>query len=422
MKSVRHAGFSTLHRANKLLASLATAIACSVSIRLPVPAAEDAPKIGSVTVLNYATGWTHDANGYHPALFMLLENSSERDLSNKLIRFQARFTDLHTAEVTIGRADVRRELKSHQQFGVALEGAQGFELPFELHQWPSIEAKAMCRLDSNADDGTETLTIAKVEPVARTQTEAFESLNQATSYNPSTRHVQPPARPDASRYQHVQHTKSPAVERPLIAAAESFPDRHKAHENTQPHAEKHVSAKSDASSALSLLNSKALPGLGDDFYNFEQRFGLPQSFDAKRSDWTWAKYKHSASGIEIIAGAKDRSGKVDVIVMKLPRTSAVDEGALVNAARQMAGKLKTQPLSAPVRSVRYLPSGRLELVSSRSSSYKVVCMTPPSSDSESSLILVLTRLTQETDVLLPSLVTKTALLKCLHFLESKDSE
>ncbi len=422
MKSVRHAGFSTLHRANKLLASFTTAIVCAVSIWLPVPAAEENAKTGAVTVLNYATGWTHDAIGYHPALFMLLENSSERDLSNKLIRFQARFTDLHTAEVTIGRADVRRELKPHQQFGVALEGAQGFELPFELHQWPSIEAKAMCRMDSGGDEGTETLTIAKVEPVARTQTEAFESLNQATSFNPSTRHSTAPARSTPTHNRHAQHRKPEHVERPLVAAVERFPDKSKLNEHGLHHIEKHVSSRSEVTSALSLLNSKALPGLGDDFYNFEQRFGLPQSFDAKRPDWTWAKYKHSASGIEIIAGAKDRSGKVDVIVMKLPRTSGVDEASLVNASRQMSGKLKTQPLSAPVRSVRYLPSGRLELVSSKSAGYKVVCMTPASGDSENSFILVLTRMPQETDVLLASLVAKTALLKCLHFLDSKDSE
>jgi hypothetical protein len=170
---------------------------------------------------------------------------------------------------------------------------------------------------------------------------------------------------------------------------------------------------------MALLNSKSLPGLGDDFYNFEQRFGLPQSTDAKRPDWTWAKYRHNASGTDIITGARDRSGKVDIIIMKVQRASGMDQTALVNAAKQMAGKLKAQPLSSPAKSVRYLPSGRVELVTSSSSGYKVVCMAP-SADGDNSFILVLTRVQQDTDVLLPSLATKSSLLGCLRFLEQQN--
>lgn len=419
MKSVGRPEFGILRKA-KLLASFSAALAMAASFWLSVLASDEASGSKSLSVLNYVTGWTHDAVGYHPAVFMLLENSSGRDLSNKPIRFQGRFTDLHTAEVTIGRTEIRRELKPHQQFGVALEGAQGYELPFELFQWPSIEAKVMCRFGSGGDESTETLTIAKVESIARTTTEAFESLNQATSYNPAARPVSAPSasRP-ATSHRHVAKPRAP--EPPLMATAEGITEhRSIAQTRQKPHSEQSVATRGDRLSALSLLNSKALPGLGDDFYNFEQRFGLPQSFDAKRPEWTWAKYKHTASGTEIIAGAKERTGKVDIIVMKMPRSSGIDESALVNAARQMSGRLKSQPISAPAKSVRYLPSGRLELVTSASAGYKIICMTPESEDSDNSFILVLSRVQQDADVLLPSLASKTQLLKCLQFLEAKE--
>jgi hypothetical protein len=364
----------------------------------------------TLTVLNYVTGWTHDAVGYHPALFMLLENSGGRDLSNKHIRFQARFTDLRTAEVTIGRSDLRRELKPHQQFSLAIEGEQGFELPFEVYQWPSIEAKAMCRVGEAGDEGTETLTIAKVDPVARTTNDAFEALNQATSYNPSARRGA--SSPPAQQRQVAAVTPLKIPDATPMKAAPAL--------KAQP--EKHIKVVGEPGGILGLLNSKPLPGLGDDFYNFEQRFGLPQSFDAKRPDWTFAKYKHPGTGTEIIAGAKDRSGNVDVIVLKVPRSSGVDQSALVNAAKQMAGKLKSQPLSTPLKSVRYLPSGRLELITSSSAAYKVICLNPEADDADNSFILVLSRVQQDTDVLLPALASKTQLLKCLKFLQAQEQD
>jgi hypothetical protein len=409
MKSVRTAGFSTLQTAKKLLASFAAGMAAVAAIATVVHAQEAGSQPRALTVLNYVTGWTHDAVGYHPALFMLLENSGGRDLSNKLIRFQARFTDLRTAEVTIGRSELRRELKPHQQISLAIEGEQGYELPFEIHQWPTIEAKAMCRVGDTGDEGTETLTIAKVDAVARTTNDAFEALNQATSYNPSAR----------------RKASAPRVERPVAAVTPlrlPDPTPMKAAPAVKASAERSIKVIGEPGGILGLLNSKPLPGLGDDFYNFEQRFGLPQSFDAKRPDWTFAKYKHPGTGTEIIAGAKDRSGNVDVIVLKVPRSSGVDQSALVNAAKQMAGKLKAMPLSPPSKSVRYLPSGRLELVTSSNAAYKVICLNPEADDADNSFILVLSRVQQDTDVLLPALASKTQLLKCLKFLQAQEAE
>jgi hypothetical protein len=86
----------------------------------------------------------------------------------------------------------------------------------------------------------------------------------------------------------------------------------------------------------------------------------------------------------------------------------------------MSGKFKSLPVTTPVRSVRYLPGGRLELVSSSSSSYKIVCMTPSGGETDNSFILVVSRVQQDTDSLLPQLAGKTALLNCLRFLEQKE--
>jgi len=215
----------------------------------------------------------------------------------------------------------------------------------------------------------------------------------------------------------------PIVNAPVAATAPSKPPEPKplkAAPALKASPDRSVSVSADPSAVLALLNSKTLPGLGDDFYNFEQRFGMPQSFDAKHSDWTWAKYRHSASGAEVIAGAKDHGGKVDVIVLKISRASGVDEAALVGSAKQMSGKLKSQPLSSPSKSVRYLPSGRVELMTSSSPGYKVVCLTPEPDDSDNCFILVLSRVAQDPDTLLPQLASKSDLLKCLRFLEQRD--
>jgi hypothetical protein len=387
--------------------------------------AQDVSKSSHLSVLNYVTGWEHDANGYHPAVFMWLENVSSQDLSGRLVRFQARFTDLQTAEVTIGRKDVRRDCKPHQQFAVAVVGAQGYELPFETHLWPSIEAKVMCRIGNVGDEGTETLTIVKVEPTTHTEEEAFETLNQATSYAPRARTAAEPAEHAHPARNAHRHEAAAPPEKPLVARAERLTDQPQSPSSTrvQPTEPKSkAAAASDGPGAAALFNSRSLPGLGDDFYAFEQRFGLPREYDAKHSDWTWARYWHKSSGTELIAGSHDRKGTVDLIVLTVPRSGTADAVALVNSARNFAGKHKAEALSSPARSVRYLPSGRVELVTRNAAGYRVIGMTP-SGDSDNGLIVVLSRAHQDAEQLLASQAQKCSLLKCLRFLESpKDSE
>lgn len=392
--------------------------------------ADEVSKSSTFTALNYLTGWAHDSRGYHPAVFMLLENNSNRDLSNRSIKFQARFTDLNTAEVTIGRQEVRRDLKPHQQFSLMIEGAEGYELPLEAHLWPSIEAKVMCRTGTADDEGTETILISKLEAVARTEEDAFHEMNQATSYNPSRHHNtstvadRPTRQPTGySGQKELVFEKRPYPEKPLLATAGHLDH----HDLTAPNPVKlqrknNSTAPLTSTSTMSLLNSRSLPGLGDDFYVFEQRYGLPVATDAAHSDWTWAKYRHAPSATEIVTGSRERSGKVDLILIKVPRSQAPDGMTIVNAARQLPARQKPS-LPAPTRSVRYLPSGRLELVASVTPSYKVVCLTSQNAqESDNSFILVMSRLSQDVEPMLAGLSRKSALLTFIRFLDGTGSE
>jgi hypothetical protein len=372
--------------------------------------AEDSRQPKSLTVLNYETGWTHDGAGYHPAVFMLVVNSSGRDLSSTSIKFQARFTDMETMEVTVGRKSVRRTLKPSQQLNVAIigressNGMEGFELPFEVNYWPKLETKVMCRVGEAGDEGTETLLIAKVDPETRAEDQTFEHLNQTASYNGASHNKPVAAKPRASL----------KPEKPLLAT----PDRYGA-TPAKPESGTSRLAGGDDNSTMTLLSSKSLPGLGDDFFRFEQRYGLPVTVDPKLAGWTWAKYKHGNSGTEILAGSKDRA-KVDVIVIRVPRSTGSDQLAVVAAAKQLSGKYHTQTLPTPARSVRYLPSGRLEVATCANSAYKAMCMTAP--DAENTFFLVVSRLPQDVETLLAGISRKSTLLKQFQFLDGRDGE
>lgn len=364
----------------------------------------------ALNVINYVTGWTHDGAGYHPAVFLLLENGSGRDLSNNSIKFQARFTDLETTEVTVGRKSVRRTIKPSQQFTLTIvgressNGLEGFDLPFEVNYWPKLETKIMCRLDDAGEEGTDTLLITRLDAETRSEEEAYNHLNQTASYN------KPYHKPVSASTKHPvanpveKHQKS---EKPAIATAEHYSGATKS---------KPATGSASENLVLGLLNNNNLPGLGDDFFVFEQRYGLPVTIDAKHPDWTFAKYKHAGSGAEVIAGSRERSSKVDLIVIHVPKTGMDQRALLAAYAKQMSGKFRTQTLPAPTRSVRYLPSGRIELATAKTSAYKALCMSAPEGDN--SFILVVSRLPQDLEPLLAGLAKKSSLLKQFQFLDN----
>lgn len=354
----------------------------------------------SITLLNHITGWYHDAGGYHPAVFLLIENTSGRDLSGKFIRFQGRFTDLQTSEVAVGRKEIRQELKPYQQSRVAVIAPYGYELPMEVYRWPTMDVKVMYRIGNVGDEGTETLLVTKLESIVQTTEEAFQRLNADSSYDakalPSHHHT--PRKPPVAAAARKDTTGKDAQDtRPLVATAGRLP--------VAPH------LAPEGNATRNLFASKNLPGLGDDFFNFEQRFGLPVATDAKQSDWTWAKYKHDSSAVSLVVGSRERTGKADVIVVELRRSEVGgSDVAALEMARSLTGKYRAQSPTQAVKSVRYLPAGRVELTTCKAAAYRLICLSSKATDER--VILIVSRLQQDAEQLLTALKNRP-LLKSL---------
>lgn len=338
--------------------------------------AEHKPR--SIAVLNYLTGWSLDSFGYHPAVYMLLENISGRDLSLVTIKMQGKFTDIHTLEVSTAKIEVRRSLKPHQQFPVALISPREYELPRDTNFWPVMECKAMARVGTVGDEGTEYLLVTKVDSTTATQDESFQKLNELTSFNRS-----------AAVGHHHSGSTVPST-KPLLAKA----DR--------------IGATPSAVQSNDFFSIKPMPGLGDDFYQFEKVFGLPTQIDAKKKDFTWAKYKANR-GVEVIVGSKERTGKVDLISFVLPKDNTGSEQRLVDQCKLLAGTQRNVKISAATRSVRYLPSGRVEITQASGPGLKIEAM----SVGGESKIIMMTRLSQDPSDLLHSHQAGNDVLKSL---------
>lgn len=352
----------------------------------------------SIIVLNHVTGWSLGANGYHPALYLLLENNTGRDLSGTPLKFQARFTDVHTLEPSTAKSEIRRELKPQQQFRLALVSPKSYELPREVSYWPVMDTKLMLRVGDVGDEGTETLLLARVDATTETQDDAFQRLNEVTAYK--KRDHKP----------HVSHIKKPAVQQvsdgrpaaaepltPLVATAGKL---------------KATPVATGGKTVTELFGQKGLPGLGDDFYEFEQTFGMPQVTESKKKDFTWARFRHRPSETDVVVCSKEMTGKADLIVLQIPKKNFSSEQQLFNQARALAGALKSQSLGPPKKSVRYLSSGRLEITTCQAQGYRMVCLTTPEDGSgEAAYIITLNRLPQETSSLLLEQSKENAALK-----------
>lgn len=411
-KSPKATPMPTLQRiiALSLLPLLPLLATFSVLLLMPNAAkaqAEEDHKPRNLTVLNHITGWHLDGAGYHPAVYMLLENISGRDLSGVTIKMQGKFTDIHTLEPSTAKLEIRRTLKPHQQFPIALLAPQGFELPRDPNVWPVMECKVMIRVGQTNDEGTEYLLVTKIDAITATQDDSFQKLNEVTSYNRSHHHSTPAPVHHPSNHS-SKHEGSRKIERPaeaLVATAEKL---------KPPSAISTPRPAVAASGTLGTLTSKGVPGLGDDFYNFEKVFGMPVATDAKKKDFTWAKFRQAASGTEIIVASKERTGKADLIAFTIPKSEASNDQRMIDQLKSFAGIKKTVKLGPPNRSVRYLPAGRLELTSADGPGLKIMSMSVPSTaDHPASTLIMITRLPGEPDELLRSHVSGNDVLHSL---------
>ena len=161
------------------------------------------------------------------------------------------------------------------------------------------------------------------------------------------------------------------------------------------------------------LHGKSRAGLSDDFFDFEQAYGRPVSYEAATSKWTWAKYQPQGD-VEIYAGAKQSTSKADIVLAVLKGKKVVPENQLVQLGKELLGKYKSQPLGPPVHTVRYLPSGRVQLANLQASTYHFIIYSTNDSAEDNRYYVVLSRLPGSTEPLLLEQARRSKLLRFMQ--------
>lgn len=342
------------------------------------------------------TWWSHDATGYHPALGLVLENSSGRDLSGTLIRFQGRFLDLRNGYTQVAREEIDDDFRRNQQRFIKLRGPVPYELPIDKENWPRIECKVMCRVGNVSDEGTQDLLVTRIDRITMTDEEAMERLRQDMG-----KRVQRPPSQSHPGHHHADNRKHPSQRpaepaKPLVATAGSL----------------RGAFNGGAGQAVSrLLNIAKMPALGDDFFDYEQAFKRPVETDAKDAQWTWARFSPD-SRIDIIVGSKGRTGKADVVVAVIPATEVQGEAQVLNLAQLLARGQRPDKLKGPQYSVRYVPQGRVQVGALTGTGVRGLVFHPRGSAPDANnYIIELTRLPDDLDNLMAKECRRVTMLR-----------
>ncbi len=347
------------------------------------------------------TWWSHDATGYHPAVGLLIENSTNRDLSGILIRFQGRFLDLRNGYTQVARDEWDGEFHRNQQKFIKLRGPTPYELPIDKDQWPRIECKVMCRVGTVNDEATQDLVVTRIDRITMTDEEAMEKLRQDQG-----RRIIKPQSSAPSEPRRPKETKEPRREpvKPLVATAGSL-------NGDKPTASKPQPAPNRGVGLNRLLAQTTFAGLGDDFFAFEQAFKRPRETDAKDAAYTWAKFVPDADGVEIIVGSKGRTGKADIILAVIPQFLVSQESQVVTLAQLLYKKHKTDRLKGPQYSVRYLPSGRVQVGALSGTGCRGAIFFPRGQvGNENNYLIQLSRLPEDLDNLLSAQTRRVPML------------
>ncbi|MBX9949494.1 MAG: hypothetical protein K2Y39_10025 [Candidatus Obscuribacterales bacterium] len=344
------------------------------------------------------TWWSHDATGYHPAVGLLLENSSGRDLGGILIRFQGRFLDLRNGYTQVARDEWDGEYHRNQQRFLKLRGPTPYELPIDKDQWPRIECKVMCRVGTVNDESTQDLVVTRIDRITMTDEEAMEKLRQDQGRRIITRQPsapsEPPRRPKEIKREPVK---------PLVATAGSL-------NGEKPAASKPLPGNTRPG-LNRLLAQTSFAGIGDDFFAFEQAFKRPRETDAKDAAFTWAKFVPDADGVEIIVGSKGRTGKADIILAVIPQFLVSQDSQIVTLAQLLYKKHKTERLKGPTYSVRYLPSGRVQVGALSGTGCRGAIFFPRGQvGNENNYLIQLSRLPEDLDNLLSAQARRVPML------------
>lgn len=373
----------------KRLVTTALLLICliSLSIALPTPAQEDSGSSGAeierLVATSQVTWWFHSALGYHPAILLRIENASGHRINGTTIKFQARFTNLRDGYVSVARDEVRTTLEPDKQLKVFLYAPRAFELPIDQNAWPRMECKVMCKVGEEDDIPTQTLLLTKLNSLTMSYDEAEHTLTKL----PDLRVHKQPHRPPV--------VKTP--EKPLVATAGSL--------NSKPDKPK---------ATMGQFLTSTIPGLGDDFYSFEKKFGIPAEFDTNTRDWTWVRYQNQSPELSVIVGSRGQTGKADLIVATISPHEIKGEQQVTDLAKAISGKFRSEQTTAPNHSVRYLPTGRLEFGTLSAKNYRAVYFVPGESPGGSnSFIVVVTRLPGNVLTILRQEAPKAKLLRFL---------
>jgi hypothetical protein len=357
-----------------------------------------------LAAVRYVTWWSHDALGYHPAIYLRLENVSGTNLVGERLRLQVRFTNVRSTDVTVARFDQRISLLKNQQKDIMLRGPIPFELSIDENAWPTIECKAMSRVGDVGDSGTQTLAITYLDRVTMTDDEAQTQLEKQpdlrrVSYGGSQSRQQDPGRRNVNSEQPVK---------PMVATAGGL-------NSSAP-----KSAQEQKKSGSKFVMPAALPQLGDNFYMFERHFGLPTEIEAPskgKTDiagaaLTWASYRPTNTFANIFVASRN-GATVDVVIVTLPAALEMKEEQTLSLARELSGKGKSAPLSGFKHTVRYLATGRSEFLEASSPTCKALAFAVPSQGQAAKLALVLSRLPGDPENFILSSAQRIRMLQVL---------
>ena len=385
-------------------------LAMLICIQLPLSTRADEGS-DPLVMTDYIAWWAHDDRGYHPAVTFMFQNESGEDLSDQLVRFQARFLEIKNNYLSVSRNDYRPNMAKGEQKYYTLIGSEPYELPIDLNAWPQIECKVLYKLGDEAD--AHQLLIARVDTVTMTNEEALQRILAQHS----TRHVKRSVakkkkKIDASEMSQTAYSpaQAPLPEVPLTATAMSL--------NGKPDTD-HKSTKSDSKVPPPKpadkkpdtpwhFNKNA--GMGDDFFEFEQAFGRPTTYDASSAKWTWAKYQPPGD-VEIYAGARQPGSKADVVIAFLRSRRQLSEPQLISLGKEFVGKLKSQPLGNPTRTVRYLPSGRVQVTNLAASSLHFSIYATNDAPEDNRYYVILSRLPSNAESTLLDQARRSRLLR-----------
>lgn len=328
---------------------------------LSCPITPAADRAGNdIKIINYVTWWSHDATGYHPAICFRYINRSGKDFTGQLIRFQARFLDLHNSYVTTARKEVRMDFGNFEEHNALMRGPTPFELSIDVNEWPPIECKLMCRIGDTGDIGTENLVIARLDNITMTDEEAMQKL-VANSYRYPL--VGETAHARESGNNHLPDRN----EKPIAATPLSLAD---ASLKSQTQNDALSEKKKDILEGKKATAKVMPPHLGNDFFAFEQAYGRPVETDATAGCWTVAHYHRNEPASELYVIARHPSSCADIIISVPAVREPLKDGEFLAGVSKLAGKTKLDSRATPVHSVRYLPAGRVAVTQLATGDYK----------------------------------------------------